>query len=87
MLVMASLVSSTRSFGIARQPQHKSALSLATTIPDISDVLNGESCVDELSEQFFEGSEISANGDDEVSAFAPPLTYEKYLTMQVIIFP
>lgn len=58
----------------------------AAALPDISDVLNGESSVDPVAKEFIESTEGPLNGETEaVSSFSPALTYDKYLTMQVSV--
>eukprot|EP00980_Cylindrotheca_fusiformis_P019559 scaffold6784_cov108-Cylindrotheca_fusiformis.AAC.1 len=82
LLLLVSVVSTCHSFGIANSASRSRSVELAATVlPDISEVLNGESCVDEGIE-ILDGPPISLEGEEVVSSFAPPLTYEKYLTMQ-----
>lgn len=90
-LLVSSLTSGCEAF--VQQPQPLALMSTrlqtaAPPLPDLSEVLNGESCVDPSAKEFIESSSelpLAVNGNSEVSSFAPPLTYEKYLTMQVSV--
>eukprot|EP00526_Cylindrotheca_closterium_P029426 CAMPEP_0113613634 /NCGR_PEP_ID=MMETSP0017_2-20120614/6742_1 /TAXON_ID=2856 /ORGANISM="Cylindrotheca closterium" /LENGTH=226 /DNA_ID=CAMNT_0000522757 /DNA_START=71 /DNA_END=751 /DNA_ORIENTATION=+ /assembly_acc=CAM_ASM_000147 len=92
LLLVSTLASGCESF--VQQPQQQfiaSSTQLKTApapaLPDLSEVLNGESCVEPSTKEFLEATEateapLAVNGDNDVSSFAPPLTYDKYLTMQ-----
>jgi hypothetical protein len=88
LLLLTAMVSLCDSFGLASQAKQTRSVNLATSaLPDISEVLNGESCVDAETAELLDGTPLlSADGEDAVASFAPPLTYEKYLRMQVSLF-
>lgn len=85
LLLLATAATNCNCFGVSSTGKQAHSFRLAAVaLPDISDVLNGESCVDAETEKFFDGTTpISLEGEAVVSSFAPQLTYEKYLTMQV----
>ena len=89
---MALLLVSTLATGCEAfvQPQYVTSSSTqlytdtVTPLPDLSEVLDGQSCVDPAAKEFFDSPESPMNGViTGVASFAPPLTYDKYLTMQV----
>lgn len=59
----------------------------AEALPDLSEILEGESCLESSTKEFLETAEAPLTAVDgavsEISTFAPPLTYDKFLTMQV----
>lgn len=94
LLLLSTLASGCESF--VQQPQQAQLVAPSLTqlktagpsLPDLSDVLNGVSYVEPAAKEFIESSTevpLTVNGGGEVSSFAPPLTYEKYLIMQVSV--
>ncbi|CAJ1954777.1 unnamed protein product [Cylindrotheca closterium] len=96
LLLLSSLASGCDSFvqqqQQPQQPQQLASspsltqLNTAPALPDLSEVLDVESsCVEEATKEFLDSSTempLTVNGGSEVSSFAPPLSYDKYLTMQ-----
>lgn len=80
-LLLSSVNSFGNCFGIFSKNQVISQQQLgSTSVPDLSEVLNGESCVEV---DIVDDIPLSVSDEDLVSSNAPLFSYKKYLTMQV----
>ncbi|KAL3937383.1 MAG: hypothetical protein SGBAC_007511 [Bacillariaceae sp.] len=95
LLLFSTLATGCESFVQPQFAQHRlasvtqlqmTAAVEAEALPDLSEILEGESCLESSTKEFLETAEAPLTAVDgavsEISTFAPPLTYDKFLTMQ-----